>query len=247
MEKSDELFLIRLEEISRLAAKHHCVKYTHFLNEKECYIAQNRMGFICDNYKFFGGYDNAGRKMLGIAHDYVQISRSSFPIECFKIMFRKQDILTHRDILGSLMALQIKRETVGDIVIGEGFAYVFCESVIGELVSQINKIGRIGVKILQTSEPITAPEQAFEFIDSVVASLRLDSVVSAAVAKSRNIVSGIIKRKGVQVNYSLTDDCAKPIRVGDIISVRGYGKFILESTGLPTKSGKLHVLIKKYQ
>lgn len=246
MDKTDELFASRIKELYQLSCKHYSVKYTHFLNEKECYEAKRIIGQFCDNYMFFGGVQNAVRKMLGISAENIAVNEDEFPICRLKIIYRKKDILSHRDILGSIMALQIKREAIGDIIVGEGAAYVFCEKNIAEPIKQIKKISRIGVRIEETTDYIEPCAQEFEEINAVVQSFRLDGIVSEAIKKSRSTTSQIIKQTGVQVNYTLINDSSKQIKVGDVFSVKGYGKFIFAESGALTKSGKTHILIKKY-
>lgn len=68
-----------------------------------------------------------------------------FPVGAVTFSFRKSDTLTHRDILGALMSLEIKRELLGDILTAEGYAVVFVHENAIELVSSVDKIGRVGV------------------------------------------------------------------------------------------------------
>ena len=65
-----------------------------------------------------------------------------FPVGAVTFSFRKSDTLTHRDILGALMSLEIKRELLGDILTAEGYAVVFVHENAIELVSSVDKIGR---------------------------------------------------------------------------------------------------------
>ena len=144
------------------------------------------------------------------------------------------------------MALQIGREQIGDILTGEGFAVVFCTAVAQEMIlSNISKIGRVGVSI---SEGINAqlPETVFEEITAVVASLRADCVVSALSGLSREKSADFIKAGNFTLNYEQLNSVSKVLSGGDIISLRGYGKFVLSGETAETKKGKMRITLKKY-
>ena len=246
-DKTEELFLARIREICFLCEKQGKPKFTAFLNERECYIAESIIKACNKQHMFFGGFDSAKRKMLGVFDDYTTVDKNEFPLSCIEISYRKSDILTHRDVLGSLMALGIKRETIGDIVIQEGKAYVFCESKLTNLIiGDVSKIGRIGVKLKEIQAPELSEVQDFEELNCVVSSLRSDCILSSVTKLSREKAASFIKQNGIQINYEDIFSSSKQMSIGDIFSARGFGKFILfEETG-QTKSGKTHIVIKKY-
>jgi len=57
----------------------------------------------------------------------------------------------------------------------------------------------------------------------------------------------LIRSGKVSLNHKETEDVSKGIAVGDILSVRGYGRYIFFSEGGRTGSGRLHVHIKKFR
>ena len=77
---------------------------------------------------------DAERKMLCVFKEYYQPENSDFPMTCLTFSYRKENKLTHRDFLGAIMALQIKRETVGDIVIGDGTAQIAVSDSVGNVI-----------------------------------------------------------------------------------------------------------------
>ena len=115
-------------------------KFLGFLSLEQSVFAENIISKLDSNYRFFGGFDGAQRVMLGCFPEWQ--SEWDFPISAITFTFRKTDILTHRDFLGSLMALGLKRETVGDILVEEARAVVFLTDETADYVlSQITKIG----------------------------------------------------------------------------------------------------------
>ena len=170
-----------------------------------------------------------------------------FPLCAVTLTYRKSDTLSHRDFLGSLMALGIKRETVGDILAEEGRAVVFLTIEVKNFVlTQIKKIGRVGVTLTEGfCEPLPQSDKLAEFKDTV-ASNRLDCVVSSLCSVSRGNAAELIENGFVSVNSVVTEKATKLITDGDIITVRGKGKFIITSLSAKTKKQRTVLEYKKY-
>lgn len=233
----------RLSDMLYISEKQYTPKFTAFLNEQEQFFAENYLNSCKALYRLWGGADCCARKMLCVLPCDMEVQ---FPVFPLTITFKKEYTLTHRDFLGSFMALQIGREQIGDILTGEGFAVVFCTAVAQEMIlSNISKIGRVGVNI---SEGINAqlPETVFEEITTVVASLRADCVVSALSGLSREKSADFIKAGNFTLNYEQLNSVSKVLSGGDIISLRGYGKFVLSGETAETKKGKMRITLKKY-
>ena len=242
----DELFVDSICDLINRSRQQNKTKFTHFLNEKEVYLAQKLVNG--DNILFYGGYEDATRKMLGVFADYDIVSGNAFPFVCLRFDYRRQDIISHRDVLGSLMALQIKRNSIGDIIVDEGKCFVFAEKSAAKLVlSELTKVGRVGVKISESDCPEITPQNKFADINGTVSSKRTDNIVSLVTNLSRAKAQSLILSKGIMLNYEEIHDTAKNVAEGDIFSIQGYGKFKIDSFGGNTKSGRMHILIKKYQ
>ena len=165
-----------------------------------------------------------------------------FPIKAVTLVYRREDTITHRDVLGSLMALGIERDTVGDIFVAEGTAAVFVYEKIAPLISDsLTKIGRVGV----TTE--TDIKAGFTLRRGDHASLRLDNIVRSVTGTSRTAaVEKYIMPQLVQLDGTVCTDVSKQLCEGDIFSVRGKGKFRLESVGGTGRKGNIHITVKKY-
>ena len=111
-DKDDNNLFSRVDDALSLSQIRHKPSFLGFLNEREQYIISRQFSFAQDRMFFFGGYENAARKVL-CAFDY-KVSKEDFPIEKLCYKFRKEDSLSHRDFLGSLMGLGIERVCVGD-------------------------------------------------------------------------------------------------------------------------------------
>lgn len=233
----------RISDICFISDKHGIPKFTAFLNEQEQFFAKNYLDAQGISYAFWGGAECCVRKMLCVLPYEAE---ADFPVYPVTLTFRKAYTLTHRDFLGSFMALQIGREQIGDILTGEGYAIVFCTSTAFEVITgSISKIGRVGVDISQgINAPL--PEAVFEEITAVVASLRCDCVVSAVSGLSREKSADFIRAGNFTLNYESCSSVSRNLSAGDIISLRGYGKYVLSDEGAQTKKGKLRITLKKY-
>lgn len=154
MMADEKAFVARIADMTELCERRGMV-FTHFLNEYQRFLAEaelKRLG--CENFCFFGGVENADRTVLCVFSEYCRPENSDFPIFCLTFKYRKADSLSHRDFLGALTALNIKRETIGDILTDDGIAQVFVvESVKSTIENEIVKIGSVGVTVT-SDEPL---------------------------------------------------------------------------------------------
>ena len=156
--------------------------------------------------------------------------------------------LTHRDFLGSLMALGLTREKIGDILVEKGGCQVLLDpSMTDFLLQNWDSAGR--EKLTVTPLPLSAlavPHAAVKELRDTVSSLRLDNVLAAGFSLSRGRAAEAVEKGSVQVNYVTCVKPDKPVSAGDTITCRGLGKCVLDSVGAPTKKGRLPVAIRRY-
>jgi len=246
--EEDKLLLSKIQDNIQIANTQYRPKFTAFLDERQKSLVSQ---FAAANarlpYKFWGGYEQAQRVVFGVFDDYSTPDENQFPIDLVYFTFRKQDTPGHRDFLGSIMALLIKREAIGDILIEEGRAMVSCLKTVSPLIMQLDKIGRWGVKTsLNDQNPVVVLQQ-FDVIEGTVASNRLDAVLSLAIRKSREYTQKLIAQGYVQVNYFEQTNNALQLKEDDILSVRGYGKMRLHRIGDLTRKNRLSLEIYKYK
>ncbi len=207
---------------------------------------------------YFGGYDEAERTIVvfipsvfGVEDigEYFFENPEDCPFCLIKISKDRFSSLSHRDYLGSLMGLGIKRETVGDIVIGEDSAFIFAlKSVSRYICENLTKVGRGTVKAeICPMSDFVYDEGETETVFCSVASLRLDSVLSSAFSLSRTNSSLAVKGGLVYINsvQMLKNDYT--LKQGDKIVLRGKGKVVLEEIIGESKKGRIHINIKKFK
>ena len=195
-----------------------------------------------------GGFETAERvKAAFVCKDYrgdVAITVEAVAVEWDSRYYQ----LSHRDVLGGLLALGVKRGVIGDILMtAEGCQIITDASITQFLLSVLQRIGAANVKTTRTelSQIQPRPETVKE-IRSTVASMRLDSIAAAGFGTSRTQMTEEIQAEKVKVNWKDVKSPAQVVKSGDVISFRGRGRVeIIEITG-QTKKGRTGVLLKRY-
>ena len=93
---------------------------------------------------------------------------------------------------------------------------------------------------------LRALELKLEEVKIIVPSLRLDNIVSDLARTSRSKASEIIAQERVFVNGQNETKQSKQIKQGDVITIRGKGRFVIKEFTGTTRSGRTVVLVEKY-
>jgi RNA-binding protein YlmH len=246
LDDREKIFAARCTELARLAWERQIPRYTPFLDEREQTIAACAGAAERCCCRSWGGTEDATRAIYGFAYEEDALDVENFPIRPVCIRWRHGYSISHRDILGTLMSLQIKRETLGDILVGEGEAVVFAAPAIAALIlSDVSKIGGVGVTVTEEL-PERLPEVRRERRSGIAASMRLDCITAMLTGKSRSEVSRMIRAGQVSRGGQVVTDPAREIASGEHISIRGVGKFRLCDVEGETRSGRHHVAYEKY-
>lgn len=247
MNTDKKLLLAKTEDLFTLCDKHCEAKFSSFLDGAEAAVIEDDFSVPYGyNTMFFGGYEGAERKIFGVFPEWETADLDAFPISVVRFDAPRFRTLTHRDYLGTLMSLGFDRSKTGDILVDDTGAYAVLMSDIAEYaVRNITKIASIGVKTY-IAEGFTPPKPKTAEKVCVCASLRLDAVIAAAFNISRTVSEKLISNGGVKVNHRETLDRSKQINEGDLISVKGSGRFILKETGGKTGKGRLHITVEKF-
>ena len=246
--REDRAFTAHVEDLFQRAQQKYTTCFTNFLDLHQIQLAQwvaNASGY--QSYAFYAGHPEGERRMLGVFAPYEPVEEAQFPIAPLTITFRKEDQVGHRDLLGSLLGLQLKREAIGDILLSEGLAVCFVTQAAAPLVlGELKKVGRVGVKVMDGA-PRQLPElHHFKDLPVNVSSLRLDCVVAAVCGISREKAVAAIRAGLAAVNGAPREEISSPLEEGDVLSIRGTGKFRVEKVLATTKKGRLQLLCKKY-
>ncbi len=215
----------------------------------------------CKCAHLFGGYSDAERARVYFLPDYmtaedgVSVSRtlSEYGYDDPTVILRIEGsgfrAFSHRDFMGSVLSLGIERSVIGDIVVdGEFSAYVFCDRTISAFVCEnLTKIANDSARVSEAQLPEGSfGEREYTEIRDTVASLRLDAVVASACNLSREGAKRAVAGGTCELNYEQTLSPDREVSVGDVFSVRGYGKYRLASLGGENARGRLRICIHKY-
>jgi len=157
--------------------------------------------------------------------------------------------LTHRDFLGAVLALGVERSVLGDICVTPEETLLFVTSPITPyLLENLSRIGRDTVRCQQIAFPPTTrlPRQ-YEPVSVTAASPRVDGVVRALTCSSREDAAEMVKRGMVERNYMTVTGVDRHVEAGDILTIRGFGKYRIQSTEEETRRGRRRILCLKYK
>lgn len=156
--------------------------------------------------------------------------------------------VSHRDYLGSLLGLGIKREKIGDLLVHENKCQIVIDSEVCDyILYNFTKVGNNNIEVSKIPrELIEKPIQEYIEKSISVSSLRLDNIISAVFNLSRQESAKYINSELVYVNYEKILQVSKQIEIKSIISVRRHGKFLIKNIGGISKKGKIRVTVDKY-
>ena len=249
--KEEEYLIKRLKELADNAWKKNIYTNTNFLNMAELSLFYREAPSICavkNFYRVWGGTQYCERCVIMFGNEEEFGFDIPFPIACIHVkpvQKKFADSLSHRDFLGALINLGIKREMLGDIIIKNNEAFVFCMDDMAEYI--IGSLDRVKHTIVKCSQTVEIPDIWKDNIkkSSVnVVSLRLDAMVAEVYKMSRSMAQGLIREKKVFVNGRLNENNSGNIKEEDVISVRGYGRFIFKSVNYTSKKGRLNVAVE---
>ena len=245
----DALLRARVEDAVRLCEIRSCPRFVGFLDERRQEVARavlHHCGGV--PFRFWGGYEDAERAVLGVFPAGEEPDPEAFPLVPLGFSYRQEAKLTHRDFLGTLLSLGVRRETVGDIVCGQGLAVAYVlEELAPHFAASVEKVGSERVRVLLPYRGELPAGTDFVEKRDTVASPRLDAVLKVMLGSSREEAARRIASGWVSVNHTPCLSAAAVVKEGDRVSVRGVGRFLVDTLGPPTKKGRLFVTVKKYR
>lgn len=252
----DKLLLAQILDKIDFASKRDSIEATDFLDMYQIAMVKN---FIrkTDNTNsiLFGGFEDAERKIMFLYsnkyNDKMVEKNYSKTIEIIRIILPEEEKgkYTHRNYLGGIVKIGMKREKVGDIIVAEDGADILVKTEVAETLKQeLGTLTRFqNAKIEITGlENLRKPEIKVEEISIIVPSLRLDNIVSDLAKTSRSKAVQILDSERVFVNGKNETKASKQIKLGDVITIRGKGRFVVKEFCGTTRTGRTVVKIEKF-
>lgn len=228
--------------------KNYDVKQTEFLNPYEVRSAIAVLNSESDiKYTVDGGYANAERSTIFIYPYYMEYEQIESALKFIQIEGNfKFKSISHKDYLGAILNLGIKREKIGDIIIHENFCQVVVSNDICDfIIMNLTKVSRNNVSVKEISKNDIIENCAeYKDIAFTVSSGRLDCIISGLYNISRQDSMKYINGERVYVNYEKITSTSKEIKDNSLISVRGKGRAIVVKVGELTQKGRIKVQAK---
>ena len=251
---SDERALLknRFIELAKKSYNAGIFTFTDFLGLAEQDVFEEAKAAIRPlPYTLFGGVEGTERVMIRFGDAEELGYEIPFPIATVKVEPLSQrfaDKLTHRDFLGSILNLGIERRAIGDIVIRDNVGYVFAtEDMAKYIADSLIRIKHTDVRATVTDEVLTEGElYKTEPRRVQLSSERVDALVAKVFALSRDDAQALFKRGLVFVSGRCIESVSHTPRIGDVISVRGYGRMVYRGQSSTSKKGKLNVDVDLY-
>lgn len=222
-------------------------QYTLFMDirQQQLFSAQaNKFNDL--NIEFIGGYEgDAERKIAKISCFDSYFDKQEFPVVIIhsKLFGAK---LSHKDFLGAIMSLKIKRDYIGDIIVKDDDVFVIThKNVANILVEELCTVNRYPVKFNLWEDTVVFEKEYSQMKNFTVASMRLDGIISGILNCSRSEAVKLIKQGAVKVNQMEIEHSDFEMFDNDIISVSRKGKFKIFCEG--NKSRKDRIFIKAAQ
>ena len=248
--ENDEL-IKRAEDLASRCERSGTVTHTGFLTPAEQYALNKRANAGNDcTMLMCGGNEECERKAAFFLPYYMDSdSFDAAEYVCAVQVEAHFGEPGHRDYMGAVLGLGIKREWIGDIWVKGDTAVIFClPSVERHLIDGLEKVGRCGVKTAKLSlSEIQSPERRVKHVSFSVKSMRLDAMAAGMFGLSRTAAAGYITAGEVSLNYSQCLKTDAAVKQGDVISIRGCGKGVVGEEGGTSRKGRTFVNAEIYK
>ena len=240
----DRLFFSKIIDRISSTEKKGYTTYCGFLDPRQQMLLKRIEPELPVSLLLYGGYQAAERQMAAF---YERIPEwNEFPISILEGKAREISSFSHRDILGSLMGLGLKREKIGDILIDETVKIIVSDDVAQYILFHLEKIGNRNIQVDYYTRVLTAPERKKKIIRDTVVSLRLDTICAVAFGISRSSAVKLIQQQRVFVIYEMIDNVSHILKGGDILSAKGYGKAEFDQVTGKSRKDRYIIVMKKY-
>lgn len=252
----DKLLIAKLQDKIKQCKIRNKIVSTEFLNLHQKKLLQSKLNELkIKNYIFHGGFEEAENQVLIIypekLTEEIVLNAINDIINAIKITLPNEQVgeYEHRDYLSAVMRLGLERERIGDIIVYKNEAYIITlkenAQYIADSLKEFTRFKKSQIEIIRIEETKSKTPEFIQ-IEIHVSSNRLDSIVAEIARTSRSKAEELIKNEKVSINCKYEYKSSKPVNVGDIIIVRGSGKYILDNIKENSRTKRLTIILKKY-
>lgn len=248
--KEERTFIDQMFDLTRRVEDTYAIQVTDFLDPRQIQIARSVVGQ--SGLKLFSSSDKYETEYarLIIAPDYYELNWADFEIALLEINYNtKFNQLTHSQVMGSLLhKLGIQRDVFGDIILHDSRVQVLVEQAMVPYFTTVDKIARVKVTMAEVplEQFLGKTTNDFKEVDILVSSMRLDKLVAAVFKLSRSQATKLVEAEKVKLNYATQTRSSEELTLGDLVSVRGFGRFQVSQDNGLSKNKKHKLSVKKY-
>lgn len=250
MTREEQQLEKHFRDLARTAYQRGIAVFSDFLNLNELNIFQSLRGeFSYLETETFGGYELAERQ-IAVFRPEAPVFYADYPVKCLKITplnAKFAEDLNHRDYLGAVLNLGIDRRVSAIFWWRKTRLTWFCLERMADFIrDNLIRIRHTSVYVEQVEAENFHYEPKYKEVSGTVASVRLDKLLALAFNASRSSLTGLIEGGKVFVNGKLVTSNGYEPKEGDLISVRGMGRFRFRETGGQSKKGREYVILWRY-
>lgn len=227
-------------------------KLTDFLDPRQRFIVQSIIGHQGDiTMAYFGAFDEAERRRILIYPSYFEPVEEDYQITVFHLRYPSKFVqLEHPDVLGALLSLGLGREKFGDIRLDNSTAQFAIASEVEDYVrANLTSIGKVKVYVeaLNSTEMLLPNEEVWTDEMMTVSSMRLDTIIASVFNISRQKSAALINSRKVKVNFTIRENISFELHELDLLSIRGFGRFMIRAIEGRTKKDKIRINIGRME
>ena len=247
------LWIAKVLDKKKICNSKNKITYTDFLNEKEQRVIEKNVKL--ENAFFYGVNENADRKILVFYPEKLteELVRKSLKnvLSGIRIILKNDQIgnYEHKNYLSALIKIGIDRGKIGDILVDDYGADIIAFDMNKEFIiqslSELTRFRKANIDIIPIDD-IKQKIDRFEESTIIVSSMRIDNIVAELAGCSRTNADEYINSEKVFVNYETALKVSKTIFEGDIVTIRGKGKFRIDGLVRNTRNNRFVIKVNKY-
>ncbi|WPK12031.1 RNA-binding protein [Lysinibacillus louembei] len=250
--KDEQPFIEQVVGWQREVEDRYAPKLTDFLDPRQRFIVMSVVGQVDElQVKSAGVFDTAERERMMIAPSYFEAVAEDFQITIFRVNYPAKFVqLKHPDVLGALLSLGIDRSKFGDIRVADSTAQFAVATEVADYVrANLTSIGKVKIHVEELDEqaPLIQTEEEWGEQLVLISSMRLDVVLATVLNMSRQKSQSLVTSGRVKVNWTEREHVSFELQEGDIVSVRGFGRFKILMTEGRTKKDKIRLQIGRLE
>lgn len=253
MKDENDLLIAKVLDKKKICNSKNKITYTDFLNEKEQRVIEKNVKL--ENAFFYGVNENADRKILVFYPEKLteELVRKSLKnvLSGIRIILKNDQIgnYEHKNYLSALIKIGIDRGKIGDILVDDYGADIIAFDMNKEFIiqslSELTRFRKANIDIIPIDD-IKQKIDRFEESTIIVSSMRIDNIVAELAGCSRTNADEYINSEKVFVNYETALKGSKTIFEGDIVTIRGKGKFRIDGLVRNTRNNRFVIKVNKY-